>query len=106
VAEDFLDHLVVINKGNQFHFSTAVWADERIDFRDLFDELAPLFRRDVRRVVLGRMYWYALYPLHQLVFAGMVRGIVDKAVNASRKVGREEGRFKSEAPPINLLGTA
>jgi uncharacterized protein YbjT (DUF2867 family) len=26
--------------------------------------------------LLGLMYWYALYPLHQLVFAGMLRGIV------------------------------
>jgi len=24
----------------------------------------------------GRIYWYALYPLHQLVFGGMLRGIV------------------------------
>jgi uncharacterized protein YbjT (DUF2867 family) len=28
------------------------------------------------RGVLGLLYWYALYPLHQLVFAGMLRGIV------------------------------
>ena len=26
--------------------------------------------------LLGLMYWYALYLLHQLVFAGMLRGIV------------------------------
>jgi len=32
--------------------------------------------------LLGRMYWYALYPLHQLVFAGMVRGIADKTLPA------------------------
>jgi hypothetical protein len=25
--------------------------------------------------LLGRAYWYALYPLHQLVFGGMLRGI-------------------------------
>jgi uncharacterized protein YbjT (DUF2867 family) len=25
--------------------------------------------------VAGRLYWYALYPLHQVVFAGMLRGI-------------------------------
>jgi uncharacterized protein YbjT (DUF2867 family) len=25
--------------------------------------------------LLGRAYWYALYPLHQLVFSGMLRGI-------------------------------
>ena len=29
--------------------------------------------------LLGLLYWYALYPLHSLVFAGMLRGIV-KAV--------------------------
>jgi len=27
----------------------------------------------------GLMYWYALYPLHQLVFAGMLRGIAREA---------------------------
>ena len=27
----------------------------------------------------GRAYWYALYPLHQLVFGGMLRGIVRDA---------------------------
>ena len=26
--------------------------------------------------LLGLAYWYGHYPLHQLVFAGMVRGIV------------------------------
>ena len=25
--------------------------------------------------VLGKAYWYALYPLHHLVFGGMLRGI-------------------------------
>jgi uncharacterized protein YbjT (DUF2867 family) len=33
--------------------------------------------------LLGLVYWYALYPLHQLVFAGMLRGIaraVEKSV--------------------------
>jgi benzodiazapine receptor len=27
------------------------------------------------RGVLGRAYWYLVYPLHQVVFAGMLRGI-------------------------------
>jgi uncharacterized protein YbjT (DUF2867 family) len=27
------------------------------------------------RGLLGRAYWYGVYPLHQLVFAGMLRGI-------------------------------
>jgi hypothetical protein len=29
------------------------------------------------RGLFGLVYWYGLYPLHQLVFAGMLRGIVD-----------------------------
>jgi hypothetical protein len=32
--------------------------------------------------LLGLAYWYALYPLHQLVFAGMLRGIADKALSS------------------------
>jgi hypothetical protein len=26
--------------------------------------------------LLGLAYWYSLYPLHRLVFAGMLRGLV------------------------------
>jgi hypothetical protein len=33
--------------------------------------------------VLGQLYWYLLYPVHQFVFAGMLRGIVD-AMGESR----------------------
>jgi len=28
----------------------------------------------------GRAYWYALFPLHQVVFAAMLRGIVRAAM--------------------------
>ena len=31
----------------------------------------------------GRLYWYALFPLHQLVFAGMLRGIASEALPVS-----------------------
>jgi uncharacterized protein YbjT (DUF2867 family) len=34
--------------------------------------------------LLGRSYWYAVYPLHQLVFQGMLRGI---AVASDRAAG-------------------
>ena len=30
---------------------------------------------------LGRAYWYALFPLHQVVFAGMLRGIAREALH-------------------------
>ena len=33
---------------------------------------------------LGRLYWYALFPLHELVFAGMLRGIAREALQARR----------------------
>ena len=29
--------------------------------------------------LLGRLYWYMLFPLHQLIFAGMLRRIVQAA---------------------------
>ena len=30
--------------------------------------------------LLGKVYWYALYPLHRLVFDGMLRGIAHRAL--------------------------
>jgi len=41
VPEDLIDHLVVIDEGDQLHLSPAVRADERGNFLDLLDELAP-----------------------------------------------------------------
>jgi hypothetical protein len=38
----------------------------------------------------GRAYWYALYPLHHLVFGGMLRGIARAAL-------REKGRSSDPA---------
>jgi uncharacterized protein YbjT (DUF2867 family) len=35
------------------------------------------------RGLLGRAYWYSIYPLHQLVFAGMLRGIAAASVRAA-----------------------
>jgi len=31
------------------------------------------------RGVAGLLYWYALYPLHRLIFGGMLRGIAGHA---------------------------
>jgi hypothetical protein len=42
------------------------------------------------RGLLGLAYWYALFPLHQLVFAGMLRGIVEAILGAP--AGREGPR--------------
>jgi hypothetical protein len=35
----------------------------------------------------GRAYWYTLFPLHHLVFGGMLRGIARAAAEASRPPG-------------------
>ncbi|HTI33971.1 MAG TPA: DUF2867 domain-containing protein, partial [Miltoncostaea sp.] len=39
--------------------------------------------------ILGRLYWYAISPIHGFVFRGMVRGIARAAV-ASRPSTRSE----------------
>ena len=38
--------------------------------------------------LLGLVYWYGIYPLHQLVFAGMLRGIA-AAGEREQSVGGE-----------------
>jgi uncharacterized protein YbjT (DUF2867 family) len=35
--------------------------------------------------LLGLLYWYSIYPLHQLVFSGMLRGIARAAEISSRQ---------------------
>ena len=35
----------------------------------------------------GKIYWYALYPLHQLIFEGMLQAIANKALALSKKAG-------------------
>ncbi len=32
---------------------------------------------------VGRLYWYALFPVHHLVFTGMLRGIADEALKGT-----------------------
>jgi hypothetical protein len=34
----------------------------------------------------GLMYWYLVYPLHQLVFGGMLRGIAHAAEHPPGKI--------------------
>lgn len=41
--------------------------------------------------LFGRAYWYALYPVHQLVFGGMLRGIGRAAVAAAGESVRRQG---------------
>lgn len=49
----------------------------------------------------GLLYWYAIYPLHQFVFAGMLRNLANAAENSARdsSPGRES-LTKSTAPEV------
>ena len=35
----------------------------------------------------GLLYWYALYPIHRVIFAGMLRGIAAAALRSSVVAG-------------------
>ena len=37
----------------------------------------------------GLAYWYLIYPLHALIFAGMLKGIAKRAVRAGPGVSRD-----------------
>ena len=37
--------------------------------------------------LFGRLYWYALFPLHQLVFTGMLRGIARETLRRAEGLG-------------------
>ncbi len=37
--------------------------------------------------IFGKVYWYSLYPLHQLIFAGMLQAIAKKALVLNKKTG-------------------
>jgi uncharacterized protein YbjT (DUF2867 family) len=39
--------------------------------------------------LFGLLYWYSIYPLHELVFAGMLRGIARAAQVSSTPAGRQ-----------------
>jgi uncharacterized protein YbjT (DUF2867 family) len=45
----------------------------------------------------GRLYWYALYPVHVLIFAGMLRGIAARA-EAGAGPGVQPGASSADRP--------
>jgi len=40
--------------------------------------------------MIGRAYWYLIYPFHQMVFAGMIRGIAERS--GATRIHQQEGR--------------
>ncbi len=52
------------------------------------------------RGVAGLAYWYALYPIHSLIFAGMLRGIASAAEDAaSATTGMPRSRSSESGEP-------
>ena len=51
------------------------------------------------RGLLGRLYWYALLPVHNLVFGGMVKAIVERALRASAQSKEPSILDLGEGPP-------
>lgn len=49
--------------------------------------------------LLGLLYWYGIYPLHQFVFAGMLRNLARAAENAGRNAAPPDD-FVSEATSL------
>ncbi|MGI9658432.1 MAG: SDR family oxidoreductase, partial [Gaiellaceae bacterium] len=49
--------------------------------------------------VTGRMYWYGLYPVHELVFGGMLSGIARAAESAACPEATLPIRTARQAPP-------
>ena len=37
--------------------------------------------------IRGLLYWYSVYPLHQFIFTGMLRGIAKAASSPVRRYG-------------------
>ncbi len=53
--------------------------------------------------LLGRAYWYAVYPLHQLVFGGMLRAIAERAVTDDESSVAAPARRSAVAQLVGLV---
>jgi hypothetical protein len=47
------------------------------------------------RGLLGRLYWWSLYPIHRLIFRGMLRAIARRAEQESLPTNRGEADWSS-----------
>jgi hypothetical protein len=54
-AEVAIDHFALVVQADAAHLFLAFRAEERIGFRDLFDQFAPLGRRDAAGLAFGRI---------------------------------------------------
>lgn len=47
------------------------------------------------RGLWGLLYWYALYPIHRLIFSGMVRRVAERAAGRGRAGGERPTRVRA-----------
>lgn len=71
------------------------WLQFETDRRDSKTEIRQTAIYDPQGA-LGILYWYSLYPLHELVFRGMLRGIARRASDVGSRNG---GRRALKAEP-------
>ena len=60
-----------------------------LDFEVCSDATGTVIRQTASfdpRGLLGRAYWYAVFPLHQFIFGGMLRGIAAESKLADRRI--------------------
>ncbi len=51
------------------------------------------------RGLAGLLYWYGLYPIHRVIFKGMVAALAARAVRAARRPHTPQGGVPSPVPP-------
>lgn len=52
----------------------------------------------------GLAYWYLIYPLHQLIFAGMLRGIVAASLREGKQAQPRDGQDTDAILQCDRLG--
>ena len=45
------------------------------------------------RGLLGLLYWYILYPIHGLIFSGLIRTLADKATALGKETASNHDRI-------------
>jgi len=55
------------------------WIEFRVEPRDANRSVLSQTAFFAPRGLLGLLYWYALYPIHALIFSGLIRAVAERA---------------------------
>lgn len=67
----------------------AGWMEWRIESQPAGDVVLSQLVFFAPKGLLGFLYWYLLYPLHRLVFAGFLRAITRRTMSDLRHLKEE-----------------